>query len=114
MKHAADTHEESLCLRGRHDEEVAEVDDLHVDQDSEALMPGSACCADLDEGADESLVLTWTVRDVGQMTEDMVCQGLQLGVFLDVHHMQELLHEAIREEGNKHRAFVRRELGIQP
>ncbi|KAI6804446.1 hypothetical protein KC361_g133 [Hortaea werneckii] len=58
----------------------------------------------------DGVVFARAMRNVGQMTEDVVRERLQLRVLLDIHHVQKLLHEGTGEERHKHRAVVRRNL----
>lgn len=112
MQHAAHALEQRLGLRLRHKEQMAEINNLHIDKRSHALMPGSRRRTDLDQRRDKGSILISTVRDVGEMSENVVRQCLQLGVFLDVHHVQHLLHEHCGEEGYERGAVVRRERGV--
>jgi len=104
VQHAGDTVEESELAVTRHEEEVAEVDGLDVDHDAEALVPGGCGAADADESVDEGAFLAGPVGDVAEVTEDGVGEGLEVGIFFDVHHVEEWLEEGGWEEGEVFRA----------
>src|SRR5271155_2788883 len=106
LEHTCYTVEEFLLALLRQQEETSEKNYLHVDHNSQPLVPGLRCSSNTNQRINQLLVLASAMWNIREMAENVVCQGLQLWVFLDVHHVQELFCEDVWEEVEKLGAFV--------
>jgi hypothetical protein len=114
LKHVGDAIKEFLTVRRREEEKSAEIYDLHIDHDTEALVPGWRFTPNTDEGVHKFGILSSGMWNVGKVAENVISKRLELWIFFDVHHMEQLFHKYMREELKKLSTFVRREGRVKP
>ena len=104
----------TLLLLLRNHEQSAEEDDLHVDQDAQTLMPEGGGATDLNESCNQRGVFTRAMRNIRNMTEDMVCKALKFLILFDVHHVEQCRQKKVGKKGKELGAFLRRQRSVEP
>jgi hypothetical protein len=98
LKHVGHAIKELLTVRRREEEKSAEIYDLHIDHDTEALVPRWRFTPNTDKGIHKLGILSSRMWNIRKVAENVISKRLELWILFNVHHMKKLFHKYLREE----------------